>query len=482
MTLRMMAITAIVLMFIGGAAVLTYSYIRDRNELKEGFCSALNDPAVYEENKLESFSVLIPGRGGAVFRTKYDFRTDWSVSDKTVDHLLSLQNAFRAHNAELVIVTPPVRGMALSGLMLAKYRKQNGIDNPDEVWKSYLQSFNELRDKGVNVVNMDRTEVGSGFFYKRDHHWSAEGARIAAESVAERVKELPVYDKVSRQEFVTNANGKQSYDSAFGKAFKTICQTALPPEQVTEYVTVPANAAKAQDDLFGEKPMPQIVLLGTSNSVSEASMANFEGFLKEHLSADVLNYSKVGGGVDDAIMQYVQSDHFAAKAPKIVIWEIPGHYDLDVMDDKLFNQIIPATERYCRAPSYEKRMSIVGGGKMVLFDFDKERPASWRPAGYGADAPDTLEPAEGKYLKISFSVPPQQNFTAEFQYENGAMKKQSFEPAARNSGKDFYTLVPDYHAKLERINLALPWDQKAGLRGLSAQVCSLRAGREQMHH
>ncbi|NBV29476.1 hypothetical protein EBS02_10795, partial [bacterium] len=82
-------------------------------------------------------------------------------------------------------------------------------------------------------------------------------------------------------------------------------------------------------DLFQSDKAPEIVLIGTSNSVNSSSYSNFDGFLKEALGTDVLNLSKTGGGFSDSMAEYLNSDQFKKSPPKIIIWEIPSYYDLN---------------------------------------------------------------------------------------------------------------------------------------------------------
>ena len=359
---KLLALT-LVLALTGGSAAAAYYSMSEKNELADLFCNDLKKDSVYEKNDLENYAHLIPGKDGWIFRTQNDFRSQWDVNDKTAGYLMALQDAFKRKNADLVIVIPPVRGMVHADNLFRKEKKAYGMEDPSTVWNNYNASIKELQAKGINIVGIDRSEVTTDFYYSRDHHWSAEGARVTARKAADAIKSLPSYAAIKKSSFETTEKQPVPYKSSFDKAFRKICKTHLLTETIRLFVTAPKDAVIDQSALFEDSGSPQVVLLGTSNSVPETAQANFDGFLKEYLSTDILNVSYIGAGIDTSIMSYLNSDHFNNQERKIVIWEVPGYYDLNVMDDKLFNQIIPAAYGSCsQNPVYAGRIGDIRHG------------------------------------------------------------------------------------------------------------------------
>ncbi|MCE7887539.1 MAG: hypothetical protein DYH13_08600 [Alphaproteobacteria bacterium PRO2] len=80
----------------------------------------------YKDKGAQTYATLIPGQDGWIFRTKNDFRSNWTISEATQERLLALQEAMRANNAELVIVMPPVRGMIHANELLPVDQKIYG--------------------------------------------------------------------------------------------------------------------------------------------------------------------------------------------------------------------------------------------------------------------------------------------------------------------------------------------------------------------
>lgn len=440
----------------------------ERNVLSASFCPALADDATYEANGLEPYAKIIPGKQGWIFRTKNDFRPEWAASDKTVGYLLSLQNAFKAHNASLVIVMPPVRGLVHADQLPYFSKVKLRMNEQDSAWDKYEASIKDLQAKGVRIVGLNRADATDDFFYKRNHHWTAQGAKATAMKVGSTIRTMPAYNTIAHQEYMSIETGIVEYKSSFEKAFKTICKADLPTEEARHFETIPKVAA-TDADILSEPPIPQVVLLGTSNSVSDSSEANFIGFLKEYIGADILNFAFVGAGIDTSIMSYLQSPHFKTAQPKIVIWEVPGYYDFNIMDNKLFNQVIPAAFGACApAPATGRMFSSVSSGTTILFDFKKPiAPEAMQPISY---APLSQN---GSYLHLDFSRGIKNKFSLKFHYENSGTKKQDFSRSDDYpQDGNFYTLFPAQDIKtLNKITLVLPEGEKPV--NLTAQICPL---------
>ncbi len=457
-----------VLALLAGAALFVISSqtaSKENPELKGAYCGELKNPEVYSKNNLEHYRVLIEGKGGWIFRTENDFRKDFSINERTINYLVDFQSALGRKGMNLVIIYPPVRGMIHADKVQKSDRRNLGMDKLNAVWESYERSLDRLRGAGINVVGLSRNEVGENFFYKRNHHWTAEGAKKTAQKTALLVKMLPQYQNVPKKEYKTIEKGPGVIESTFEKAFRKVCDSDLPEEQIIEYVTMQEYEAVSEDELLGNQgnQEPQIVLLGTSNSIDDTSKANFTGFLKENLSADIDNRAVVGAGIDTSVVSFLNSDKYREGNADIVIWEIPGYYDLNIMDDKLFRQIIPGAYGPCQNDAVlTGQLSDIVKGKKTLFDF----------------ADGSAEEVNGfghrPYLHMTFSKPVENKFLLHFIYEDNEQKKQEFDRDSRYpEDRDFYILFPENEPleNLEKITLDFPRMMEP--KKLEAEVCNL---------
>ena len=296
-------------------------------------CDAMQKDKIYKgEDK--SYAKIIEGKDGWLFRSKTDFQTDFSIKPNIKEILVSLHKAFKSKNIDLVIVPLPTRGMAQAEFI------QNYDFDKKVARQSYNALIQDLVGAGMIVAAYQEGASKENFFYKQDHHWRAEGAKRTAEIVAAKIKSLDVYKDLPKKTFSTEMVEKKSFKGRFAKFVEKHCKGVIFNEEIKTYKTYATD-----EDLFGDGGTPEIILIGTSNSDNEASQANFEGFLKQSIGADIKNLSISGGGFDSAMLQWLASGEYAEQKPKILIWEFPMYKDFKNQD--FYRQAIPAIYGAC---------------------------------------------------------------------------------------------------------------------------------------
>src|SRR5471032_1648581 len=108
-----------------------------------------------------------------------------------------------------------------------------------------------------------------------------------------------------------------------------------------QFTTEPKGEA-GDGDLFSDAGNPEITLVGTSHS---GKNYNFGGFLQEYIGADVLNVAFPGGGLEGSMLQYLGSEYFQKRPPKILIWEFSPLYRLD--QETIFRQMMALLDNGC---------------------------------------------------------------------------------------------------------------------------------------
>lgn len=297
-------------------------------------CPALSQASLYKANKLEAYETLSPGNNGYIFRTKTDYRTNFSLTSSTLKDLSTLNKIFKEKNITLVLFFIPTRGMAAYDYISADDRKLHNLIGASSLWDGYADMLESLNKESVIATGLEQKDISlpESFYYKHDHHWKPEGAKLGAAAVASKIKTLPVFLNLKKEQFATRKNGSIDNKGTFSKAYKTLCNIDLSPEKIHAYST----ASPEQDnDLLNDNEVPNIILIGTSNSVNATSHTNFDGFLKEALQANILNLSQTGGGLSDAMLNYLSSPSYKSNLPSIIIWEIPAYYDLNKQNNFL---------------------------------------------------------------------------------------------------------------------------------------------------
>lgn len=230
------------------------------------------------------------GKNEWFFRDKTDFQEDFEIDGMLSKYINNFNQALKKQNIELVVALLPTRGMLHSEFIL-----KTGY-NVDVAQKNYMGTIKKLQALGLNVAYMNDFYNYPNYFYKSDHHWSADGARAMAAEVAHNIKKLPIYSDLMKSEFETTKTEIITFEGSFKKMIEDKCSENLPKEEEAQIYKTFSKGGN--NSLFDDINETEVVLIGTSNSDSNASKANFDGFLKEFLSVDVMNYSISGGGHD----------------------------------------------------------------------------------------------------------------------------------------------------------------------------------------
>jgi len=430
---------------------VSYAVAADTDEdISSIFCKDMAKAETYEEKQFESYKMLIPGDDGWIFRTETDLISDFTFTREGVQNMRDLNQAFESRGIKLVFFMTPTRGLVHGQHISDEDKKRFGFTNINKAWENYTSAINDLRKEGLDVVGVQRQKSDESFFYKRDHHWNANGARISAGELANYIKNMSEFQDIEKVSFVTKDGEDDKFMGVSKKVFKKICNTNQPAENIQRKYTERAVETAGQQDLFGDVKSPEIVLMGTSNSTMEPSYANFEGFFKEALVADVLNMSVSGGGLDTAMLAYFNSNDYKQNPAKIAVWEVPSYYQVS-NHGKFFREAIPAAYGSCSNPVVE--------AKGVRLD-DKTTIAMSKLADHKIHGRDY-------YLNVRFSKPVLKPFSVEFLNLKNREKHRFHHSNRYAIEKDFFLrLENDKDNALDKVIITVPKE----LFGLTADM------------
>jgi len=424
--------------------------------VKEAACEALQDKEIYKKKRLNNYKLMMAGENEWAFRSIVSFKKDFSINDKTLGYIQMLQKGFRAHGTEFIMLLPPSRSLVHFDNISESDKVAFNFTQADQekAWSSYRNTIKNLKDNNIHVVGVEELPTEGDFYYKRDHHWSPYGARLTANKLADYIKTLPVYDDLKKKDFQTKEVGIIDYDGTFSKAFEKICGTELIPEKIAQFKTEQAQDAQSADALFAGDT-PEVVLLGTSNSAAHPNVSNFDGFLKEALRLDIDNKAFAGAGIDSSIISYLNSAEFKEAPPKVIIWEVPGYYNVNRMNDRVFLQAIPAAYGSCAESAVVSENQIIEKSPLALFSNLASKDIK------GLDY----------YLNFEFDQPVTEPFDILLSYEE-YKDSQKFKRSKRYptpDGKYFVMLRFDNKGPLQKVVMNVP-DELIG-RSVTARVC-----------
>ncbi|MDF2447122.1 MAG: alginate biosynthesis protein AlgX [Moraxellaceae bacterium] len=284
---------------------------------------------------------LFNGEGSWLFATQLDLRSDFRLDTEAMRGMTRLADAFRRAGTQVVIVYLPPRGLVHHD------RFDHASYDPKVALASYRAALAQLRAAGYIVPDLSTLvpDRDGDFFQRRDHHWQTAGARKTAALVATAVRALPVYAQMPRQAFQTERTGITGKYGTLATVAGRICDMRFPRQFFETWTTLPGALDEAA--LFGDANASEaeVMLIGTSNSKGKIDY-NFAGFLQSELGVAVENRALRGGGYNGALEQLLVEGRFASKPPKILVWELPSQYDLDL--PMFYRQAVPMLTGACR--------------------------------------------------------------------------------------------------------------------------------------
>ena len=307
-------------------------------------CSNLEDIAELQ---------MIEGKDGMFFRILADLRLQHAFTNQTVDHLAEMAKALEKNGTTLIYVPIPTKSQVLPELVperAALYGFDAGIAT--EIYDDVVRRLNEKGVAAVDIATPMRENNRNGFgeysFFQADFHWTAHGADVAANAIADRLKTLPAYGDVTPVRFDMKEVAPPTEYSSMRELLQKHCLSHVPTVTAHTYEAIRAEDEAARSgsmDIFGSGGEATIALVGTS--YSDKPISNFAGYLENHAGIPVDNYSISGGNQFGAILSYITSREFQEQRPRFLIWENPIYNNLGQFGGAPWSEILAASRGEC---------------------------------------------------------------------------------------------------------------------------------------
>lgn len=319
-----------------------------------GPLQAIADPTSGFDCSAYEFSTALPsveGKDGVFFRTFADLRLQHPMDQRTIAMLGQLAAVLEENGTTLVYVTIPAKSQVMLNY-LPEHAKDYGFD-PDMAQMIYTDIIDRM--SAVKIIAPDimtalQNVKGDGrAFFGADFHWTSEGARAAAETIATAMKAHPSFSELTTGTYASTPQGKQIAFSGMRRTLQSFCKDALPPTETMAFKTSPIETVGAKTaalDIFaGSGSAVPAVLVGTS--FSDSGINNFVGFLSEYTGLDIVNYAITGGNQFGAMTSYLTSDEFRDQRPRFLIWENPIYNNLAQYGSAPLEELIAAAGTSC---------------------------------------------------------------------------------------------------------------------------------------
>jgi len=312
-------------------------------------CDAINDESQYAVGVMKSMKKIAPGKDKWLFRSDVDLTNTFGIQPNFRPELKRLISAFNSKGTQVVFIVQPTRGLMHRDKILESYSHNFNYDTAFYNFKEFLH---QLKSSGAIVPDITPliSNPPSDFFFRRDHHWTPLGSRAIAQIVGESLIKTIDFSEFTRFKYTTEPSIIISKDGTMNRALLKMCGNNYGMQFIQAYNTYPKSSDNDDNALFGDnESTTDAVLIGTSNSATrddDFKNYNFEGFLREYLKVDIVNYALPGSGQEGSLLHYVLSDDYDHNnSPKLLLWELPASYNLS--DDKIYRQIIPAINGGC---------------------------------------------------------------------------------------------------------------------------------------
>ncbi len=254
--------------------------------------------------------------------------TRWHDARKTLESIQRFSRQLEALNMHLIFMPIPVQAEVFP-------ERVSPGSSERFVFPQKMRLLQELAESGVEVVDLlpafQAASADTSLYIPGDLHWSTGGIRIAAQQLAERVRDYEVVqERRQRAETYTLKTQSGGYYDAF---FLSHAPEAFKKDYV-EKISIPLDTVsdengKKYSDYDNDSP---ILIVGDS---SVGLLSPWGGGLSDHLAYElgipVSRISKgAGGPVTPRLFASQPPEKMAAR--RIVIWTMISEYLFDQAD------------------------------------------------------------------------------------------------------------------------------------------------------
>jgi hypothetical protein len=374
---------------------------------------------------------MYQGHDGWFFR-QGDFETLFELPPETLELLSRVSDVLDYHGVHLILLPMLPRAIAGSEFVPNSGMLSDIIYDPNLAAQQFDSLFESIRQKGVDAVNIntvlkaDASFDKGTYYFKRDIHWTPEGARLVAAAVAEHINGQQKNVKKVVEFETTEEPATQLHKANFNGILNELCQSKIPPEEVRIFDT--KQKVDSLDDLLGDQgdDVGEPVHVVGSSYTDDVTAYNFDGFLRQFLRQNVGGFSVSGGGVDESIYAWAQNPSGLGKKPKFLVWEFPDLVDLRKLTRSMNEAIVPAIMGDC---ANNLKVAELAFGEDDTFELD---------------LPGLKGNAADYYLRYELDHKALTRFQLKYTYGDGSHKTVPFENPSRVSGlTKIYQTLPD---------------------------------------
>ncbi|WP_019011361.1 alginate O-acetyltransferase AlgX-related protein [Deinococcus aquatilis] len=257
------------------------------------------------------------GKDGWLF-TSEEYQTaaeDAAEMAAKVKYVQQVRAELAKDGVRLVVALIPAKTRVYAEFLSVPVPRQNA--------KTYASFRAALTTAGIASPDLfasfqpAKQKAARDLFFHTDTHWTPEGARIAAQTVALAVQELA--PDLPPAEYTVQI---KPTTERRGDLLRYVPGPAPDRVRELEYIRTDEGGGGLLDD-----EALAVTLVGTSYSAeTKDNVWHFAGALSQALNTEVLNVAQEGKGPIVPMREYLKSETRENNPPQVVIWEIPERF------------------------------------------------------------------------------------------------------------------------------------------------------------
>lgn len=278
--------------------------------------------------------VYVAGRDDWLFRRDQELLVSYPPTDHLNPVLVRLREELARRGTTLVIARLPPRGVVHADKVDPEAPGAEGFDAARaradfEAHVAWLSRHGILVPDILGAMEADAPVAGDAY-RARDHHWRPEGAHRSTRAIATTIQAHAGDTPLPVATFERRELPAEAHRGALLRRVEALCgPQAVPDETIPITTTVAVGGGLDAAALFGDAPVPEVVLVGDSNTNKGGRDAfNVAGSLREALGTDVLNAAVDGAGLYPPLLAWLQSPEFQDHPPRYLVWVSGAHLPL----------------------------------------------------------------------------------------------------------------------------------------------------------
>ena len=328
-----------------------------------------------------------------------------ATTNVSLDLIQRFNKVLAANGINLVVVMVPLKMRIYSEYLPDEIILNDYMaGNYDRMIKALQVATVHTVDLNTAFVNSPKRNSDTPLFFRLDTHWTPTGAMLAAETIKAGINANPALKttldampvEVFKLAIANRKRPSKGRDLVDQLPKNTV---TFAPEMVAQVNVTRVQAPK--EDLLGNRVPVDLTLVGSSYSMD---WTGFSDALRYALQRDVLSVAVAADqGSWVGIESYLRDDAFQAKAPKMVVWEMPER-DMRAPPDYRFRDaryVSNNTEWLLRASAWVQASCKLSGVAAKLMPVGLASGVGNLKGSKIATGPT----GDGDFIEISFDKP-----------------------------------------------------------------------------